>query len=137
MNNKTHKYLDDLSKEVIKSTPIEQPILDFTSTVMTQVLELKTSPFTYKPLISKKGWFIVFAFVVSSIILVTYTSDSLYSSLLVNSIDFNVLFDNTFLEALCNMSVSKTVIYAVVLFGVMFSVQISMLKYYFNKRFKI
>ena len=60
MQDKTDKYLDDLTKKVIKIGSIESPSFNFTDTVMSQVEALGKNQLTvYKPLISKKKWALI------------------------------------------------------------------------------
>lgn len=134
MDNKTDKYLDDLSKKVIENAPLEKPSFDFTSAVMSKISELNASPITYRPLISKKGWFMVLLFVVALVSLIWYYRGSSDSSSLINHIDFSILSNNQWFESLSNMSVSKTLVYAVAFFGLMLGIQITFLKNHFNKR---
>ncbi len=129
MNKETDTYLDDLSKELIKGDTIESPSIDFTASVMKEIEALNVSSASYKPLISKIGWLaiIVIAIVISFII---YSNNLMSSSLL----DLSVLSENKLFEVISSLKISKTLIYAIVLFGVMFSIQIPLLKSHFNKQ---
>ena len=134
MNENADKYLDNLAKKVIKEAPLEHPSFNFTTSVMSQVAELSNNSITvYKPLISKTGWIVI------SIVFLTLITYLLFSiqeepSNWFNSLDLSVLFNNKITNSLSGFSMSKTLIYAVVFFGLMFSIQIPLLKNHFNQR---
>lgn len=135
MNRKTDQYLDELGKEVFENAPLESPKLDFTASVMTQISELKSSTsIVYKPLITKKGWFVIFGFVTALVLTFAYSSNSMEPTSIFDRVNFRVLSDIKMFDTVMNLSVSKTIVYAVILFGIMFSVQITFLKSHFNKR---
>ena len=136
MNNLTDKYLEDLTKKMIKETSIKSPSVDFTLSVMSQVSELKSSSITYKPLISKWGWLFITMMSLLLFGYILFTTNSTGSSSILSSLDFSILYKNKLFDTLSNFSMSKTFIYAVVLFGLMFSIQISLLKNHFNKRYE-
>lgn len=134
MNNETDKYLDDLTKKVIKESSLETPSVDFTVSVMNQISGLNTTSITYKPLISKWGWTLIFVISVALVVFVMYDGGTSPSWL--GTIDFSVLYDNKIISALSNFKMPKLFVYAMLLFGLMFSIQIPYLKYHFNKRFE-
>jgi hypothetical protein len=135
MNNETDKYLDGLTKKVIKGGSIETPSVDFTSSVMYQISELKTSTIAYKPLISKKGWSLVLFIILSLVVFIGFMDDSI-NSLSFGTLDFSILYENKLFETLSSFTMSKTSFYAVVFFGLMFGIQIPFMKSYFNKQYQ-
>jgi hypothetical protein len=102
--------------------------------VMDQILAINKSKVTiYKPLISKPMWFVIFVvalLVVSFIIFGMNTTETPW----LNFIDLSVLTDNKLSNTLSGFKVSKTVMYSVVLFGIMLFIQVPILKNYFDKR---
>ncbi len=134
MNENADKYLDELTKKVIKETPLEQPSFNFTASVMSQVAELSSNTVTtYKPLISKKGWIII-SIVFLSLILFMLFGIQKESTSWFDSLDFSVLSHNKVTNLLSGFSMPKTLTYAIAFFGLMLCVQIPILKNHFNQR---
>jgi len=101
-------------------------------------IEASTSKVTtYKPLISKKMWFVI---AISIIGLITYFSlgNSIKSSGRFNTIDLSMLSDNKVSETLSSFTfnISNTVMYAIAFFGLAFLVQITLIKRHHNKQLK-
>ncbi len=134
MNEKVDKQIEKLVERSMKTQSLESPSSNFTSMVMGQVLAIKQSKVTiYKPLISKPMWFAIFVvalLVVSYIIFGMNNSESTW----LNFLDSSVLTDNRLSNTLSGFKVSKTVMYSVVLFGIMLFIQVPILKSYFDKR---
>ncbi len=137
MNNNVDKQIEKLIDKTMKHTELESPSFNFTNAVMSQVHALEQSAVTtYKPLISKPMWFAIFAVglaIVLYIVLGTSTTETSWLSF----IDLSVLTNNKFSIALPEFTISKTVMYAVVLFGLMLFIQIPILKNYFDKRIAV
>ncbi|WP_407557837.1 hypothetical protein [Winogradskyella sp. 4-2091] len=127
-NKKIEEFIDKIMSEDV----LEQPSLDFTTNVMSQVEAISKSDTTvYKPLISKPVWFIILG---SFMALIGYvmlgnaeTTASWTDRLELSEITFN-LFENISFEF------SSTFMYAVVFLAVMVSIQVPILKFYFQKR---
>ena len=134
MNEKVDKQIEKLVERSMKTQSLESPSSNFTSMVMDQVLALNKSKVTiYKPLISKPMWFAIFVvalLIVSYIIFGMNTTETSWLSF----IDFSVITDNKLSNTLSGFRVSKTVMYSVVLFGIMLFIQVPILKNYFDKR---
>lgn len=136
MKDKADKYFDDIAKKIIQQGSIESPSFNFTDTVMSQVLELNKSRVTmYKPLISKKGWFIILAVLITVIVYTAYFGEPLDSASWISQIDFGV-FSSNGITNLLSFKVSKAFTYAVVFLAIMIGVQVVFLKNYFNQRFQ-
>ncbi len=61
----TKQFVDKIMKE----TSLESPSHDFTSKVMANVLAIGKSNVTvYKPLISKRGWLVIFGGIIATVI---------------------------------------------------------------------
>ena len=134
MNVNADKYLDNLTKKVIKEAHLESPSFNFTASVMSQVTELSNHSVTkYKPLISKTGWIIIS---VVFLALMTYMFFGIQEESMswFHSLDFSVLFNNKATNLLSGFSIPKTLTYAVVLFGFMLCIQVFFLKNHFNER---
>ena len=134
MNEKVDKQIEKLVERSMKTQSLESPSPNFTSMVMDEVLALNKSKVTvYKPLISKPMWFAIFVVVlliVSYIIFGMNTTETSWFKF----INLSGLTDNRLSNTLSGFKVSKTVMYAVVLFGIMLFIQVPILKNYFDKR---
>ena len=127
---KDEKKIEAFIDKLMSADGLEEAPLDFTDKVMSKV-EAISVPTVYEPLISKSVWFIIIG---SFIALVgyTYLKEPLTSSGWLDR--FNL--SNTSIHPLQNVTFefSTTVMYAFVLLAIMVSIQIPLLKHYFNKR---
>lgn len=134
MNESADKHLDNLSRKVIGESAIENPSFDFTQTVMSQITALNSSKATtYVPLISKRVWSllaIVFVGVLGYLVLGSSNVESGWLS----EIGIDRFLNYEISNPLSGFNMSQTMIYSIVLFGLMFCVQIPLLKRYFDKR---
>ncbi len=136
MEEQENKYLDDLSRKVFGKATIESPSFNFTDAVMSKVNALHESKATvYKPLISKTSWVLIGLGVLALILYILLFGSDTETSNWMQSIDFSVL-SNINMDVLPSLSISKTVTYAVLFFGLMICVQIPLLKNHFDKRFE-
>ncbi|WP_460219796.1 hypothetical protein [Psychroserpens sp. MEBiC05023] len=129
MNENADKHLDNLSRKVIGKSSIDSPSFDFTHTVMSQIYALNTSVTTYKPLISKRVWFVIMVAVVSVFSYVIFGNSSTDIKWLR---DLNM--QGVSLDVFPDFKPSQTLVYAVLLFAIMLCIQIPLLKRYFDKR---
>lgn len=133
MKEKADKYLDDLTKKVIKESAIESPSFNFTNAVMSQIEVLsKKQEIVYKPLISKTTWGLILVSFLAIIIYVLFSGNEPESTNWLGNINFNVITN-----ALLSYKLSKTFTYAIVFFGLMICIQIPFLKNYFDKRMEV
>ena len=118
----------------MKEIKIERPSLDFTSNLMKKIGELETikKAITYKPLISKKAWFIVFAAIIAVILIPFKSNDE--SLFTLPEINFSFLEKLNFSGLLENINVSNTTLYLALTFLVLIAIQIFYLKGYFEKQ---
>lgn len=136
MNEKADKRLEHLVDKMMKETALETPSIDFTSNIMSQVEVIANSDVTiYKPLISKPVWFGLFAMIIG-VLGYSFSNNTTEHSWLSN-IDISILTDNSIGQMLSNLTFSKTMLYSTVLFALMFTIQIPILKRYFNKRLSV
>jgi hypothetical protein len=134
MNEQVNSKLDNLTKKIINEVEIKNPSFDFTSKVMSQVTALQESKITtYEPLISKKSWFVISTGFLALIVYLVFSTETTSLGWF-NSIDFSVLTNNKITEAMFSFAVSKTLMYAIVFFGLAWFVQIGLIKNHFNKR---
>lgn len=136
MKDNLDKHIEKLVDKAMKHSLLESPSKDFTANVMSQVSAIsETSVTAYKPLISKKIWFVVLVVLAASVIFILM--GNIESAGWFNSINFNLLSDYKINNIFSNLRVSKTVVYSVVLFSIMISIQVLVLKNYFDKRLEV
>jgi hypothetical protein len=98
------------------------------------VLENSKSVINTKALISKKVWVVIFASVLAVVLIPFKASEK--SLITMPKLDFSFLKKIQIPNFLENVSVSNTVMYAILFFGLMFMAQVIFLKNHFNKRFE-
>lgn len=134
MNENVNNQFDSLVKKVIKEIEVKSPSYDFTSNVMSQINALQEQKASaYQPLISKKSWIAIFAGFLALLAYLIFGTET-ESLGWFNSIDFSVLSNNKITTILSDFAISKTLMYAIVFFGLAWFVQIGLLKNHFNKR---
>ncbi|WP_412986055.1 hypothetical protein [Pontimicrobium sp. IMCC45349] len=132
MEPHTDQHLDKLVERVIKSSPLESPSKDFTASIMSKIETASVGTSTvYKPLISKTGWLLIILALVSVSV---YMMVGNVSNSWLQSLDYSVITNNKMTEAVSGITFSKSLTYAIVLFGLMFLIQIPLLKNIHNKR---
>lgn len=134
MKESADKHLDDLSRKVIGKSTTESLSFDFTNTVMSQIKALNTSKATtYVPLISKRVWSIL-AIVFIGVLGYLVLGSSNVNSGWLSQIGIDRFLNYEFSNSIVSLDLSQTVIYAILLFGIMLCIQIPLLKHYFNTR---
>jgi len=133
MQDHTEQHLDKLAKKVMQSSSLESPSLDFTANIMANIEASGISHITvYRPLISKHTWLIV------AILILGGLSYSIFGNLeglgWVDKVDLSVISNNRVTEAISGITFSKTLMYAVGVCGLVFFIQIPMMKHYMDKR---
>lgn len=133
--NKHIKELDAFAKKYVQEIEQEKPSIDFTASIMNKIdLESRSEVFKTKALITKKGWFVI-SLLVSAVIFIPFNKSE-KSVLNLPELDFS-FFNKIQIPSLFeSFSVSNTVLYAVVFFGLMFFAQVVFLKNHFNKKFE-
>ena len=133
--NKHIKEFDAFAKKYLKEIKTESLSKDFTASLMNKiVLENSKSVINTKALISKKVWVVIFASVLAVVLIPFKASEKSLITML--KLDFSFLEKIQIPNLLENVSVSNTVMYAILFFGLMFMVQVIFLKNHFNKRFE-
>jgi hypothetical protein len=134
MHEKIDEQMDNLLKKVIVKASLETPSFDFTAQIMTQLVAKKQSQSTiYKPLISRTVWITIF---VGFAVLIAYSFFGMQQESQNWIRDFDGLTDSAIFNKFPKITVSKTVLYALVSLSVMILIQVSVLKDYLDKRFE-
>lgn len=144
MENK-EKKLDEFTKKIFKESSLEIPSFDFTDKVMTNLPEIEIAKATrvntsakkikYEPLISKKGWVMIAAFVATLLSSPYFYSGGEASDLVVDKwIKMKSIF-NLSIE-MPNIGVLNSDVLAIsaALFTVYFLLEIFLLNNWMNKR---
>ena len=133
MKEHTEQHLDNLAKKAMKSSTLKSPTIDFTANIMKQIEHVSIGETaTYKPLISKYGWFGIIAILVGiSLYMILGNVESLS---MLESVDYSVISNNKVTDALSGIKFSKTLMYAIGFFGLVFFIQIPLMKHNMNKR---
>lgn len=130
------KKLDIFTKNLVKEAGMQSPKKDFATNIMQEIEAYEASKLassSYKPLISKKIWFglavIAIGLMVFIFLGMPAEEESLLSKLGLTNIDFNMLSNLT-----NGFTVSKTVVYSMVVLTVMLFLQVPILRSIFYKR---
>ena len=134
MKEHTEQHLDKLAKKAMQSSLLESPSLDFTANIMAKVEASAISHLTvYKPLISKRSWLLISILVIGGLSYGIFGS-GLESLGWFDNIDYSMISNNKVTQAISGITFSKTLIYAVGFCGLLFFIQIPMMKHFFDKR---
>lgn len=131
--NKHIEEIDAFVKKYVKEIPTEKPSVDFTKNLMSKIAEIQPEKvIVYKPLISKKGWFLVAASIIAIVLLpFRNAEESLFS---LPEVDFSFFKELSFSGLFDSIQVSTSTAYLLVFFSILFFVQIVYLKGIFEKR---
>ncbi|HEU5053099.1 MAG TPA: hypothetical protein VFT78_08295 [Hanamia sp.] len=134
MKNNEDKNIEKLVADMMASNPIERPSVDFTGAVMSAVLAPKAkSSLEYKPLISKRGWFIILAgFIALSVFLILNTEVIPLNKYFNLS---TVHFDQ-FLKPFSGLNISPLTANVLIASSVMLLLQLFLLKRHIDKLFR-
>ena len=133
MEENKQQQIDAFLQKHIQDIPLESPSRDFTSHIMNAIQqEEASSVIKYKPLISKKVWFLVAA-AVAAIFFIPFQKEK-GGWLEEVSFDISFMEKINLSELFSGLSVSTTVFYGLLLFAIMILVQVIYLKGYFDKR---
>lgn len=132
MKIKEDKNIENLVEKMMSDSSLETPSFDFTSRIMSQVLATDKKPIYYKPVISKRGWFVIFAAIAGLITWFIFNGNSQNGT----GSGFDLSFINTdkVFKALNGFQFSGTTTNIVLLAMLMMFIQIILLKGYLNKR---
>lgn len=136
MNENENKQMDNLSRKVIRKASLESPSFDFTTQIMAQLTVLKQSEATiYKPLISKKAWFVIFGCLVALVIYAI--GEQPQTPECFDTVDFSTLLNNKISGIFSRLTFSKTLQYALLSLSIMVLIQVYLFKRYLYKRFEV
>ncbi|WP_411895428.1 hypothetical protein [Winogradskyella sp. A2] len=126
------KRIEELVNKLMAADSLEKAPLEFTDNVMAKVEALQKSTVTvYKPLIPKYVWWLIGSGFIALVGYIIFNQPKSTTSLSdrynIPEVSFNLLKDVSF-------DFSNTLLYAMVLLAIMVSVQIPLLKQYFNNR---
>ncbi len=130
--NKHIEELDAFAKKYVKEIPTETPSVNFTANLMQKITELESTTITYKPLISKKMWFVIITAIIA-VIIVPFTSSE---EPIFTLPEFNL----SFLEKMNlsgvfeSINISNSVVFLAMIFSVFIFVQIVYLKNHFERQ---
>ena len=137
MKTRDDKNIERLVEKMMLDSALEAPSLDFTSKVMSEVMSMeKKKSISYKPVISKRGWFIIFAAIgvfITWLIFTGYSGDQTQTQ---TNINFNFIHGDNILKVFSGFQFSSLTLYILLLGIIMIFIQIIFLKSYLNKRFE-
>lgn len=137
MQENVDKHLEDLTRKVMKSPELESPSFNFKSVVMAEIEGLEMSSTTkYVPLISKRSWVLI-GVALLAVILYFIFSDITITAGWLSKIGIERFYNFEISNPLADLNISTTLIYAIGLFGLMLTVQIPLLKRYFDQRLSV
>ncbi len=137
MEDHTEQHFDKLAKKVMKMSLLESPSLEFTANVMAGVKAAPVNDITvYKPLISKRMWLTISILILGSLSYVIF-GNGIEDLGWFDNVDLSIISNNKVTDALSGMTISKTLAYAIGIFGLVFFIQIPMMKHYFDKRMSL
>jgi len=133
MKEHTEQHLDNLAKKTMISSGMKSPSVDFTANVMKEIEQVSVGESVqYKPLITKYGWFVIIAVLIGASIYMTLGNVEGFT--LLDTVDYSVISNNKVTSLLSGITFSKTVMYAIGFFGLVFFIQIPLMKHIMNKR---
>lgn len=131
------KLVDNFIAKVMKGVELETPSKDFTSNVMKLVYEVnKSDVTTYKPLVSKLGWSIIFGSVFVLVLALVFNNNTQHQNISELSLIKSVM-DVIQIKMSPILSISKISLNAIFLLTFMLLIQISFLKNHFDKKYKL
>lgn len=132
------KRIENIVKKTMNSTDLEKPSMAFTHNVMGKINVVENSKLKDKPLISRQVWAalaLISIGLFTGLFVFDMESETTYFKGLKPLFSFDM--DFSFLNIFSHLEYSNVFIYAVLLFGLMFGIQVSFLKHYFTRRLKM
>lgn len=134
MKENEDKNMEQFVQRIMKEAPLESPSYNFTSKVMANVLAIDKSKATiYKPLISRKGWFFIFAGIIAVLLYFLLSGNT-------QTANHSWLFDLTGKDLVPTLNsstlfqFSRLTVNVIVGATVLVLIQIVLLKNYLNRR---
>jgi len=133
MKEHTEQHLDSLAKKAMKSASLQSPSVDFTSNLMKEVKHVTIGEsISYKPLISKNGWFAIIAGLIVLSLYIIF--GNVEGPGLLDTVDYSAISNNKVVNAITGIKISKILTYAIGFCGLVFFIQIPLMKHMMNKR---
>ena len=132
MKIKEDKNIENLVEKMMSDSSLETPSFDFTSRVMSEVIATKKKAIYYKPVISKRGWFVIFAAIGCFVMWFIFTGYSENGT--ASSFDLSFINADKILKAFSGFQFSGVTTNIILLAMLMMFIQIILLKGYLNKR---
>ena len=134
MENKEDENIEKLVEQMMLNTAMESPSVDFTQTVMSEVLALgKSKSLVYKPIISRRSWLIIFTGIIVLFIYSYYNSGTANSGF---NLNFTFLHLDKLEKVFQSVQISPMTGNVILLATIMVLIQIFFLKKYLDKRFE-
>lgn len=131
------KHTEDFVKKIHKELDVEKPSLSFTDSVMQRIDALNSKPMNiYEPIISKPVRYILCLGFIALVVFLAFSPNTQGLGWL-EKMDWSFIPEFSIKNSIGSKAIPKTILYAVVLFGVLFWVQIGLLKHRHNSQFKI
>lgn len=123
-------------QQVVKEAGIHRPSSDFLTKVMQEVHSSSQKSYQYTPLISKKGWTMIIV-IVSLIIAVLFFLPIQKTPSIIRQVNFSWIEISRWFNPFSEVVIYKTATYGIVLLGILFFVQITLLKKRIDKNFSV
>ena len=126
------KNIENLIEKMMEETTLQSPSIDFTSSIMSQILvaeKAKIKP--YKPLISTSTWIFIG---ITLAVLVLY---NVFFAETQNNLEIGKSYTDKISAIVSGIHVSKTLLYALLIVPFMILIQIGVLKNYFDKKYQL
>jgi len=131
MEPNKNKDLDRFLRKAMKASKIEQAPPNFTENVMSKIEAIETKKISHGPIISNKKW-IMIAGCVLALIGVAYVVEIEIQSTYLNSIRELIKVDFSVFNISSGFNIPEVLMYAILLFGLCFGIQIALIKYYYS-----
>lgn len=134
MKNNENENIEKLVEQMMVNIAPESTPVDFTQSVMSEVLTLgKSKSLVYKPILSRRTWLIIFAGIIAIFIYSFLNSESTSSGFNLNFIAFNLgTLEKIFQSIQISFVTGNVILFA----SLMILIQIFFLKKYLDKRFE-
>ena len=108
MKEHTEQQLDKLVKKAMMSASVKSPSIDFISNLMKEIEHVYIGETTtYKPLISKYGWFVIIAILIGVSLYVML--GNVEESSFLEAIDYSIISNNKLTNVFSGFKFSKVV----------------------------
>jgi hypothetical protein len=135
MEPNKNNNLESIVSKAMDATKKEQPSSDFTSNVMSQIEALEVQNIKQTAIISKTAWFFIIVFSVALIVTSNFLESENQLTYFQNIIE-PIRIDLSLFNFIPSINISNIFIYSILLFGVMFGIQIPLIEHYYSKRIK-